>query len=231
MSSSQILSRNTFNVALANISNLVRVQLTILPSLLGAVLHVVSGCTEKQVIGSDAVPSVALVTNLKTFWDASKVNFPREAMRLAHGALRVLKQTVTMDSDSSGPQPARVGLIDLAPELFLHGQYIAKAEALATTELGRAPERRRKYGKRLTALFAGSGNFFYPASFVLAGARAVQRPALESGRRYAEVARTLLTGAWDSCYVSISHAVYVSIVEGVVRLASTQPLSARAVSL
>lgn len=228
MGSSQVLSRNTFRVPLANVSNFARVQLTVLSSLANHVLHVVCGRTKEQVIGSYTVADIAPVANLQIFWDWAIVQLPRYTMRLLC-CLSGVKSAVAVNRYRPNPQPAVSRFIDLAPELFSQAEPVTQSETALTTKLGRIPKRGRRDTELTVTLLAGSYNLFSSACSVSTQARAIQRAALEGRRRYVKVLRTLLTGSQDSCYVSISHAAYVSIVRGLVRLAPALTLPVQAV--
>lgn len=81
------------------------------PPLVSGVGHVVGMGTEEQVVGSDAVPDIAVVTDEESRWDRTVFSNPREAMNVLDLAV-LMRLSVAVLSDESGPQPAGFGLVD-----------------------------------------------------------------------------------------------------------------------
>jgi hypothetical protein len=225
--SSKNLNGNAVGIPPPNLPDYIGVQLMCVSTLLRAVLHIVFASTHKQMFRIYAVANVAFVAYVKSVGYRAVMNFPRDAVGLTVGSFRILQRAVSGDSDCPDPKPASLGFLDLAPKLFFQRECLAEAETFTPAVF--KVRTRRKDLERGSALQASFGDLFDHAGRVFAGSRAIQRSTLQSGRRYAEIFRTVLTGSGNSCYVSISHAAYVSIVRGLVRLAPAFNVPVRAI--
>lgn len=216
-------------VLLSDFSDRIGIQFTVLASLLGAVLHVVGSRTKKQVLRVYAITNVALVTNLEVIRNWPKVDFPRNPMGLIHGSFGKLQQPISVTVISTRPKPASYGFIDLAPEFLLKGQSLIKPMTALTAKL--PVTFRWQTDELFTALLAGFQTSWNYASSIFTCAGAKQRAVAQRRWWDTEALKTVGADSFYSCYVSISHAAYVSIVEGLVRLVRAFTLPVRAVPI
>jgi hypothetical protein len=85
-------------------------------SLSRSVLHIVSSRSKKKMIWPDAITDITSVENTFSLGNRSKMQLPRKSMRGDFYSPNRAMDSVASVVQFSGPEPARVGLVDVFPK-------------------------------------------------------------------------------------------------------------------